>query len=208
MICPDGRGKMWDASANGYARGEGVGAIVLKRLSAAIADGDPIDCIIRETGINQDGRTRGITMPSSAAQADLIQKTYQRAGLDVSRREDRPQYFEAHGTGTKAGDPREAEAVHDAFFGGREEGLGEDDTIHIGSIKTVIGHTEGTAGLAGLLKAALAIKHGYIPPNMLFDNLSRTVEPYAKHLRLATALTPWPVLDKGVPRRASVNSFG
>ncbi|KAJ6159879.1 hypothetical protein N7497_004416 [Penicillium chrysogenum] len=201
MICPDGRAKMWDASANGYARGEGVGAIVLKTLSAAIADGDPIDCIVRETGINQDGRTRGITMPSSAAQADLIRKTYQRAGLDVSRREDRPQYFEAHGTGTKAGDPREAEAVHNAFFGGREEGLGEDDAIHIGSIKTVIGHTEGTAGLAGLLKAALAIKHGYIPPNMLFDHLSPAVAPYAKHLRLATALTPWPVLDKSVPRR-------
>ncbi|CAG7956341.1 unnamed protein product [Penicillium nalgiovense] len=208
MICPDGRAKMWDASANGYARGEGVGAIVLKKLSAAIADNDPIDCIVRETGINQDGRTRGITMPSSAAQADLIRKTYQRAGLDVSKREDRPQYFEAHGTGTKAGDPREAEAVHNAFFEGREDGLGEDDAIHIGSIKTVIGHTEGTAGLAGLLKAALAIKHGYIPPNMLFDHLSPAVAPYAKHLRLDTALTPWPVLDKSVPRRASVNSFG
>ncbi|KAJ5427409.1 lovastatin nonaketide synthase [Penicillium cf. griseofulvum] len=208
MISPDGRAKMWDASANGYARGEGVGALVLKTLSAAIADGDLIDCIIRETSVNQDGRTLGITMPSSIAQADLIRKTYQRAGLDISKRDDRPQYFEAHGTGTMVGDTREAEAVHNAFFDGREEGLGEDDAIHIGSIKTVIGHTEGTAGLAGLLKAALAIKHGYIPPNMLFNRLNPAVEPYVKHLRLATALKPWPILDNGTPRRASVNSFG
>ncbi|KAL3474076.1 lovastatin nonaketide synthase [Aspergillus californicus] len=207
MIAADGRAKMWDASANGYARGEGVGAIVLKTLSAAIADGDPIDCIIRETSVNQDGRTRGITMPSSTAQADLIRKTYERAGLDVSKREDRPQYFEAHGTGTMVGDPREAEAVHNAFFEGRE-GLEEDDSIHIGSIKTVIGHTEGTAGLAGLLKAALAVKHGFIPPNMLFSQLNPAVAPYAKHLRLPTTLKPWPVLQAGEPRRASVNSFG
>ncbi|CAI7640712.1 unnamed protein product [Penicillium glandicola] len=207
MVSPDGRAKMWDASADGYARGEGVGAIVLKPLSAAIVDGDPIDCVVRETGINQDGRTRGITMPSSTAQADLIRRTYQRAGLDICKREDRPQYFEAHGTGTMVGDPREAEAVHNAFFDGRE-GLGEDDAINIGSIKTIIGHTEGAAGLAGLLKAALAIKHGYIPPNMLFNQLNPAVAPYIKHLRLATVLKPWPVLENGTPRRASVNSFG
>ncbi|KAL4924992.1 putative polyketide synthase [Aspergillus undulatus] len=209
MISPDGRVKMWDAAADGYARGEGVAAIVLKPLSAAIADGDPIDCVIRETGVNTDGRTRGLTMPSSGAQAELIQKTYQRAGLDLSKREDRPQYFEAHGTGTKVGDPREAEAVHNAFFAGREDdNLGEEDFIHIGSIKTIIGHTEGTAGLAGLLKASLAIRHGYIPPNMHFSALNPAVAPYTKHLRLSTALRPWPVLPEGVPRRASVNSFG
>ncbi|KAL4946541.1 hypothetical protein BDV06DRAFT_218260 [Aspergillus oleicola] len=208
MISPNGESKMWDASANGYARGEGMASIILKTLSAAIADGDPIECVIRETGVNQDGRTRGLTMPSSKAQADLIRKTYERAGLDISNRDDRPQFFEAHGTGTKVGDPREAEAVHEAFFGGREESLDKDDMIHIGSIKTVIGHTEGTAGLAGLLKALLAIKHGEIPPNMHFQNLNPAVAPYARWLRLATALTPWPVLPEGIPRRASVNSFG
>ncbi|KAL4953212.1 hypothetical protein BDW69DRAFT_165916 [Aspergillus filifer] len=208
MISPDGKSKMWDASANGYARGEGVASVILKTFSQAIADGDTIDCIIRETGVNQDGRTTGLTMPSSKAQADLIRKTYQRAGLDISRREDRPQFFEAHGTGTKVGDVREAEAVHEAFFSGMEEGLDEDDAIAIGSIKTVIGHTEGTAGLAGVLKAMLAIRHGFIPPNMHFKELNPKVAPFARWLRPATALTPWPGLPEGVPRRASVNSFG
>lgn len=99
MLSPDGRSRMWDKDANGYARGDGVAALVLKTLSAALADGDPIECLIRETGINQDGRTKGITMPSPSAQADLIQTTYRKAGLDLSKASDRPQYFEAHGTG-------------------------------------------------------------------------------------------------------------
>jgi hybrid polyketide synthase/nonribosomal peptide synthetase ACE1 len=97
---------MWDADADGYARGEGVAAVVLKRLSTAIADGDHIECIIRESGVNQDGRTKGITMPSHLAQADLIRRTYLRAGLDPKNPAERCQYFEAHGTGTPAGDPR------------------------------------------------------------------------------------------------------
>ena len=92
---------MWDADADGYARGEGVAAVVLKRLSQALADGDHVECIIRETGVNQDGKTPGITMPSASAQAALIRSTYARAGLDLSQRSDRPQYFEAHGTGEK-----------------------------------------------------------------------------------------------------------
>lgn len=90
---------MWDVDANGYARGDGIAAIVLKRLSDATADGDHIECIIRETGVNQDGSTRGITNPNSDAQTALIRKTYARAGLDLNKREDRPQFFEAHGTG-------------------------------------------------------------------------------------------------------------
>lgn len=99
MLSPDGRSRMWDKGANGYARGDGVASLVLKTLSSAIADGDTIECIIRETGINQDGRTKGITMPSPIAQANLIWSTYKNAGLDLSKKEDRPQYFEAHGTG-------------------------------------------------------------------------------------------------------------
>ncbi|KKK24446.1 hypothetical protein ARAM_006066 [Aspergillus rambellii] len=207
MIAADGRAKMWDVDANGYARGEGVGAVILKTLSAAEADGDYIECVIRETSVNQDGRTRGITMPSSTAQAELIRQTYERAGLDLSKREDRPQYFEAHGTGTMVGDPREAEAVHNAFFTNGDL-LGPEDTIYIGSIKTVIGHTEGAAGLAGVLKASLALQNGLIPPNLLFNRLSPAVAPFAKHLQLPTALTPWPALPDALPRRASVNSFG
>lgn len=99
MLSPTGKSRMWDKAADGYARGDGVGALVLKTLSQALADGDHIECLVRETGTNQDGRTKGITMPSSTAQAALIRDTYARAGLDISKPSDRPQYFEAHGTG-------------------------------------------------------------------------------------------------------------
>lgn len=99
MLSPTGRSRMWDRDADGYARGDGIAAVVLKTLSAALADGDHIECIVRETGINQDGRTKGITMPNPVAQADLIRETYAKAGLDLSKSGDRPQYFEAHGTG-------------------------------------------------------------------------------------------------------------
>lgn len=109
MVSPTGHSYMWDERADGYARGEGVGAIVLKTLSAAIQDGDNIACVIREVGLNHDGRTKGLTMPSAEAQAALIRETYRRAGLDPTTKSGRCQFFEAHGTGTPAGDPREAE---------------------------------------------------------------------------------------------------
>jgi acyl transferase domain-containing protein len=104
MLSPNGRSNMWDVSGDGYTRGEGFAAVILKTLSQALADGDHIESIIRETGVNSDGRTPGITMPSATAQAQLIRDTYQRCGLDVTSPHDRPQYFEAHGTGTPAGD--------------------------------------------------------------------------------------------------------
>jgi hybrid polyketide synthase/nonribosomal peptide synthetase ACE1 len=103
MLSQDGRSRMWDEKANGYARGDDIAVVVLKRLSQALADGDHIECLIRETQINQDGKTKGITMPSSAAQSALIRATYKKAGLDLFKASDRPQYFEAHGTGTPAG---------------------------------------------------------------------------------------------------------
>ena len=99
MLSPSGRSRMWDKDVDGYARGEGIAAVVLKPLSAAIRDNDHIECLIRGTGVNQDGRTNGITMPSATAQAALIRDTYARAGLDVNKPEDRPQFFHAHGTG-------------------------------------------------------------------------------------------------------------
>lgn len=207
MLSPTGRSRMWDANADGYARGEGIGAVVLKTLSAALADGDDIECIIRETGVNQDGRTPGITMPSASAQADLIAQTYARAGLDPRKETDRCQYFEAHGTGTKAGDPQEASAICEAFFGGAETPAGEVP-LWVGSIKTVIGHTEGTAGIAGLLKASLAVRNKMIPPNMHFNRLNPDVAPYYSNLRIPTELQTWPALPAGTPRRVSVNSFG
>ncbi|KXH44578.1 beta-ketoacyl synthase domain-containing protein [Colletotrichum nymphaeae SA-01] len=200
------KSRMWDAAADGYARGEGVATVVLKTLSQALLDGDSIECVIRETGINQDGRTTGITMPSHVAQETLIRETYARAGLDVAQAENRCQFFEAHGTGTPAGDPQEAEAISKAFFGSQDSS--DSERLLVGSLKTVIGHTEGTAGIAGLLKASLAVQNGVIPPNLLFENLSPKVAPFYKNLSITKEAQPWPELKPGQPRRASVNSFG
>ncbi|KAL9045821.1 MAG: hypothetical protein Q9214_001201 [Letrouitia sp. 1 TL-2023] len=210
MLSPGSRSRMWDVDADGYARGEGIAAIVMKRLSTAIDDGDHIECIIRESALNQDGRTKGITMPSQIAQADLVARTYAKAGLDPRKKHERCQYFEAHGTGTTAGDAvfQEAEAISKAFFGLEHKDADSNTILYVGSIKTVVGHTEGTAGLAGLLKASLAIQHSTIPPNLLFNKLSPAVAPFYHNLRIATSATSWPDLPSGVPRRASVNSFG
>lgn len=205
MLSPTGRSRMWDKDVDGYARGEGLAAVVLKPLSVALKDGDHIECIIRATGVNQDGKTPGLTMPSAAAQAELIRQTYERARLDLKKPEDRPQFFHAHGTGTPAGDPQEAEAISQAFY---PNGASETDQLYVGSIKTIIGHTEGTAGLASLLGSSLALQHGVVPPNMLFENLNPRVAPFYKGLEVPTSAKPWPALLPGQPRRASVNSFG
>ncbi|KAH6979108.1 polyketide synthase [Fusarium venenatum] len=203
MLSPTGRSKMWDASANGYARGEGVAALMMKTLSQALADGDHIEGIIREIGVNSDGRTNGITLPSPDAQKALIRQTYRNAGLDVFK--DRCQFFEAHGTGTPAGDPLEARAIHEAFF---SSGDIVNEPMYVGSVKTAIGHLEGCAGLAGMIKALEAVKRGIIPPNQLFENLNPAVKPYTSNLKLPVVSQPWPKLAVGSSRRASVNSFG
>ncbi|KAI5921291.1 hypothetical protein F4810DRAFT_722761 [Camillea tinctor] len=210
MLSPRGRSDMWDAGADGYGRGDGVAAVVLKRLSDAVADGDSIACIIRETGVNQDGRTNGITVPSADSQVSLIEDTYRRAGLNLAVEADQPQFFEAHGTGTLAGDPIEAEAIYRAI--GRHmsnecNGAINSKKLFVGSIKSVIGHTEGTAGLAGLLKASLAIQNGLVPPNLHFNRLNPAIEPFYKGLEVLTSGTPWKTAGNQ-PLRASVNSFG
>lgn len=194
-----------------------MAAVVLKTLSTALADGDHIECIIRETGTNQDGATPGITVPSASAQEALIRNTYAKAGLDIGKLEDRPQYFEAHGTGTPAGDPIEAEAIQHAFFGcedaaGVRSSGGDHFPLFVGSIKTVLGHTEGTAGLAGILKASLALQNGMIPPNLHFNHLADRVAPFYNNVEIVRgSARSWPVVD-GINhpsfRRASVNSFG
>lgn len=207
MLSPDGRCHMWDARANGYARGEGIAVVVLKKLCDALADGDHIECIIRETGINQDGYTPGITMPNPKAQTRLIRDVYSRAGLDLSKEEDRCQYFEAHGTGTKAGDAVESRAIHETFFPELATDSNPLPSLYVGSIKTIIGHTEGTAGVAGVLRASLAIQNGTIPPNLHFQSLNPELKPYYGNLKIATEAAPWPSTHGSV-RRASVNSFG
>ncbi|EKG15258.1 Beta-ketoacyl synthase [Macrophomina phaseolina MS6] len=202
MVSPDGRSRMWDEDANGYARGEGVAAIVLKTLSDALADGDHIECVIRETALNQDGKTTGLTTPSNTAHTELIRETYKKAGLDPAK--DRPQFFQAHGTGTQAGDPEEAEAITNAFFEPGEQ----SDKLFVGSIKTVIGHTEGTAGLASLIGTSLALQNRTIPPNMHFSKLSQKVAPFYSYLEVPTSAQPWPEPRNGHPLRASVSSLG
>ncbi|KAI3576482.1 putative hybrid PKS-NRPS enzyme [Fusarium oxysporum f. sp. albedinis] len=205
MLSPTSRSRMWDAGADGYARGEGVASVILKPLSEAIRCGDHIECIVRETGMNSDGRTTGITMPSAAAQSALIRRTYQNAGLDPIK--DRPQYFEAHGTGTLAGDPVEARAISQSFFADDATAPEDAEKLYCGSIKTVIGHTEGCAGLAGLLKASLAVQNATIPPNLLFNTLNPSIKPFYDRLQVPTAAMPWPEVHSG-PRRVSLNSFG
>ncbi|KAJ2995920.1 hypothetical protein NUW58_g1137 [Xylaria curta] len=205
MLSPTGHCSMWDTAADGYARGEGVAAVVLKTLRQAIADGDPIECVIRETGVNQDGRTPGLTMPSNTAQAALIRDTYHRAGLDLHNPKDRPQFFQAHGTGTQAGDPQEAQAISSSLF---PKDFKADQKLYVGSVKTIIGHTEGSAGLASLISTSLALRNAIIPPNLHFSSLNPKVAPYYKNLQIAQQATPWPSLGAGEVRRASVNSFG
>lgn len=203
ILSPTGRSRMWDAAADGYARGEGAAALMMKKLSHAIADGDEVYCLIRETGVNSDGRTNGITMPSAEAQAALIRQTYARAGLDPLT--DGCQYFEAHGTGTQAGDPQEARAIHDVFCPDTRDSA---NPLYVGSVKTVIGHLEGAAGVAGLIKAAEAVRRAVVPPNMLLERLNPAIEPFSLHLKVPMQSEAWPHLASGGPRRASVNSFG
>ncbi|KAL4878480.1 thiolase-like protein [Aspergillus karnatakaensis] len=207
MLSPSGRSRMWDVSADGYARGEGIATIVLKKLDLAVEDGDAVECVIRATGLNQDGRTRGITMPSSSAQESLIRSVYRRVGLDPTQPQDRCQYFEAHGTGTPAGDPQEASAIYSSFFP-KTHSRDASDIMYVGSVKTVIGHTEGVAGLAGVIKASLCLQHRIIAPNLHFKSPHPDIQPYYDRLRVPTKAEPWPLLPDGSPRRASINSFG
>ncbi|KAJ2995950.1 hypothetical protein NUW58_g1134 [Xylaria curta] len=209
MLSPDSLSRMWDRDANGYARGDGISAVILKTLSKALADADDIECLIRETGVNQDGATSdSLTLPSSSAQQGLIRSVYRKANLNNLRPEDQPQYFEAHGTGTPAGDPIEAAGIHGAFFQNHEGRTPGQAPMYVGSVKTVIGHTEGSAGIAAILKASLALRYACIPPNLHFNNLSESVAPYYQKFEISKTLKPWPEIPEGRPRRASVNSFG
>ena len=152
---------MFDERANGYARGEGIGTIIIKPLTKAIENNDPIYAVVRNSRINQDGRTRGITNPSEHSQASLIAETYREVGLDPRQTD----FFEAHGTGTKAGDKAEASALAKAL---QTETRDPGNPLHVGSVKTIIGHCEAASGIAGILHATMALKHKCILPNLNF----------------------------------------
>ncbi|KAK4465132.1 hypothetical protein QBC42DRAFT_344189 [Cladorrhinum samala] len=201
LLSPEGKSYAFDSRANGYGRGEGVTTLVIKRLKDALAARDPIRAVIRETGLNQDGKTETITSPSESAQEELIRLCYSRAGLDPSG----TQYFEAHGTGTPAGDPIEARSIA-AVFGGPQR----KKPLLVGSIKTNIGHTEAVSGLASLAKVVLSMEHGHIPPSINFDKPNPKLKLDEWRLEIARTLEPWPAISSsnGQPRRASVNNFG
>ncbi|KAK8023336.1 hypothetical protein PG991_006575 [Apiospora marii] len=204
MLSPDGRSYAFDSRANGYGRGEGVATLVIKRLSDALAANDPIRAVIRETALNQDGKTDTITTPSGAAQVELMRECYRRAGLDPRG----TQYFEAHGTGTPAGDPIEAGAMA-AIFG---DGAGREDRenyLRIGSVKTNVGHTEAASGLAAMVKGVLCLEKGLIPPTVNYVTPNPKLKLDEWRLRVVRAMEQWPEsLVEGGPRRMSINNFG
>jgi acyl transferase domain-containing protein/NADPH:quinone reductase-like Zn-dependent oxidoreductase/SAM-dependent methyltransferase/acyl carrier protein len=199
MLSPEGRCKAFDASADGFVRGEGAGMVLLKRLSQALADGDPIHGVIIGTALNQDGHTNGISLPSAEAQARLVREACIDAGVAPSR----IGFVEAHGTGTAVGDPIEAHALAAALC----EDRSAEAPLLIGSVKTNLGHLETAAGVAGLVKALLVLKHGRIPPSLHFETPNPNIDFAALKLRLPTTLEPFPETGGG-KRIAGVNSFG
>ncbi|KAL6701443.1 putative polyketide synthase [Trichoderma pleuroticola] len=207
MLSPDGKSYAFDKRANGYGRGEGVATILIKRLSDALAANDPIRAVIRETALNQDGKTETITTPSGSAQETLMRECYRRAGLDPRG----TQYFEAHGTGTQAGDPIEARAMAGVFCGVDEDGTGGRDETHylrIGSVKTNVGHTEAASGLAAVIKGVLCLERGLIPPSVNYETPNPKLKLDEWRLKVVTAMEPWPESLTGGPKRLSVNNFG
>ncbi|NUT48632.1 MAG: type I polyketide synthase, partial [Saccharothrix sp.] len=194
-LSPDGRSRTFDAGANGFARGEGGGVVVLKPLAAALADGDPVHAVILGSAVNNDGPTRGLTVPSARAQADVIRDAL--AGARV--RPDDVQYVELHGTGTPVGDPVEA-----AGLGAAHAGRATD--LVVGSAKTNVGHLEGAAGIVGLLKAVLSIRHRALPASLNHVTPNPAI-PFAElKLKVQAELTPWPRDDR--PLIAGVSAFG
>ena len=198
MLAADGRCKTFDAAANGYARSEGCGILVLKRLSDAERDGDQICAVIRGSAVNQDGASSGLTVPNGGAQQRLIAATLARAGLvggDVD-------YLEAHGTGTSLGDPIEVQAAAAAYGAGRDP----NRPLLIGSVKTNIGHLESAAGIAGLIKVVLSLQHEVLPQNLHFENPSPNIPWDSLPVRVVDKAIPWQA--NGRPRRAGTSSFG
>jgi acyl transferase domain-containing protein len=198
VMAPDGRCKAFDARANGYVRSEGAGVVVLKPLSRALADADPIYAVVRGSAVNQDGRSNGLMAPNPLAQEAVLREAYRRAGVSPGN----VQYVEAHGTGTLLGDPIEVKALGAVLGIGRPPGR----LCALGAVKTNIGHLEAAAGVAGLIKVALALKHREIPPTLHFGEPNPHIPFERLPLRVQTTLGPWPV-ELG-PALAGVSSFG
>ena len=199
MLSPEGQCKTFDASANGYVRGEGCGMVVLKRLSEAEADGDRIWGVIRGSAVNHGGASVGLTVPNTPALVQVMGEALSQAGVPATDVD----YVEAHGTGTTVGDPIEINAVAEVYCKGREPG----HPLLTGSVKTNVGHLESAAGIAGVIKAVLAIKQGIIPKHLNFHDPNPAIDWDHLPLQVTTDLTEWPRRN-GRTRLAGVNSFG
>ncbi|WP_244433921.1 type I polyketide synthase [Azospirillum sp. B506] len=196
-MAPDGRCKPFDARGDGYVRGEGCGILVLKRLADALADGDPVVAVLRGSAVNQDGRSHSFTAPNGAAQSDVIHQALARARLDPAA----IGYVEAHGTGTALGDPIEVEALGQVFAPQRDAA----SPLLLGSVKSNMGHLESAAGVAGVIKAALMVRHGMIPPTLHFRTPNPRISWDDLPIQVAAESQPWP----GTSRRAAgVSAFG
>lgn len=198
MLAPDGRCKTFSSTADGFARGEGCGVIVLKRLADAKADGDRILAVIRGTAINQDGPSSALTAPNGPAQEDVIRAALARAGLKPGS----IGYIEAHGTGTQLGDPLEVQALSGVFRADRDPAT----PLVIGSVKTNVGHLEGAAGVTGLIKLVLALQHKEIPPHLHMTAPSPHIDWAAMPLKVAETVVPWTPIEGR--RIGGVSSFG
>ena len=199
MLSPDGVCRAFDAGANGYVRGEGCGVIVLRRLADAEASGNRILGVIRGSAVNQDGAGPGLTVPNLEAQVRVIGEALSRAGIEPSEVD----YLEAHGTGTKLGDPIEVAAAAAAYATGRET----ERPLLIASVKTNIGHLEAAAGIAGLIKVVLALQDGVIPAHLHFERPNPDLDWASMPVRVTTTATPWPDSEHR-RRRAGISSFG
>ena len=198
MMAADGRCKTFDASADGYVRGEGCGVVVLKRLEDALRDGDNIQAVIKGSAVNQDGLTNGLTAPNGPSQKAVIGKALQKAGVKPAQ----ISYVEAHGTGTSLGDPIEVNSLKNVLMEDREP----NQTCWIGSAKTNIGHLEAAAGIAGLIKVVLSLQHKEIPPNLHFKELNPYIKIKNTPIEIPTSLQKWSAGEK--PRLAGISSFG
>lgn len=196
FLSPGGRCRSFDANGDGYVRGEGCLALLLKPLEQAVQDNDPIRAVIKGTRLNQDGKTQGITLPSSKAQTENLTALYRSCGIAPGT----VQYVEAHGTGTAAGDPIECSALCEVFGPSHLE-----QKLVIGSIKSNIGHLESCAALAGIIKAVGSLERGLIPGQMHYDTPNPKIP--LDTLTIPTSVIKWPPSPDGV-RRAGVNSFG
>ena len=199
MLSPEGQCKTFDASADGYVRGEGCGVVVLKRLSEAEADGDRIWAVIRGSAVNHGGASVGLTVPNTPALERVIEEALSQAGVQALEVD----YLEAHGTGTTVGDPIEIDAVSAVYGRARKT----DNPLLIGSVKTNVGHLESAAGVAGLIKAVLVVNQGVIPKHLHLRDPNPRVDWDSLPLKITTEMLDWPG-DGSRPRLAGVNSFG